>query len=160
MDNDPLEDIQDYLRISDTIATSGQPSEEQFKLIRNAGFEVVINLSPSAVANELEIVKENQMAYVQIPVKWQEPRQDQLVKFFNFLSVNGEFRIFVHCARNMRVSVFIYLYRILINHEPEDICREDMLKIWQPDEVWQSFIDQSLVDLKGKARIVQWPYEW
>lgn len=164
MNNDPLSVIQNYLRISDTITTAGQPIPPQFKLIREAGFEVVINLStstaPGALLNELDLVQENQMAYVYIPVAWQEPRQENLVKFFSFLSINQEFCIFCHCSNNMRVSVFVYLYRILMNHESEEECHKDLLKIWTPNKVWQSFIDRMLIELKGKVKIVQWPLEW
>lgn len=160
LETNPLNQIQNYLKISETISTSGQPLEPHFKEIGRAGFEVVINLAPSSIPNELELCRESGLAYVHIPVKWQEPRQDQLLKFFSFLSVNGEFRIFVHCTNNMRTSVFIYLYRILINHEIEGNCRADLLKIWNPDETWQGFIENSLKELKGKARIIQWPFEW
>ena len=44
--NASLDEIYNYLSIDNLFATSGQPSEEQFGLIRNAGYETVVNLAP------------------------------------------------------------------------------------------------------------------
>ena len=44
-----IEDIYNYRRISDRIATSGQPTEQQFGLIKQAGFTSVLNLAPNSV---------------------------------------------------------------------------------------------------------------
>ena len=40
-----LEDIFNYLQISDLIATSGQPTESQIAAIKEAGYQVLINLA-------------------------------------------------------------------------------------------------------------------
>ena len=37
--------IYNYVPINDHIASSGQPTREQFEFIKQAGFEVVINLA-------------------------------------------------------------------------------------------------------------------
>jgi hypothetical protein len=44
----------------------------------------------------------------------------------------------------MRVSAFIFLYRVIILKQSVEIARQDMLKIWQPDETWQKFINDNL----------------
>ena len=41
-----LKGIYNYLRISENLTTSGQPSENQFALIKDAGYNTVINLAP------------------------------------------------------------------------------------------------------------------
>ncbi|MCW3052791.1 MAG: putative phosphatase [Chthonomonadales bacterium] len=41
MSNQDLEAIPHFLRLSDRIGTAGQPSEDQFATIRQAGYEVV-----------------------------------------------------------------------------------------------------------------------
>ena len=45
MSHNCLENIYNYLKISDKIATAGQPSVEQFSYIKEAGYQVVINLA-------------------------------------------------------------------------------------------------------------------
>jgi len=44
--NQDLETIPHFLRLSDRVGTAGQPCEDQFAAIRQAGYEVVINLRP------------------------------------------------------------------------------------------------------------------
>ena len=67
-----IETIRDYYQISDFLATSGQPTAQQFLLIAQAGYHAVINLamssSTNALANEGVIVTDLGMVYVQIPV--------------------------------------------------------------------------------------------
>jgi len=53
-------------------------------------------------------------------------------------------KIWVHCARNMRVSVFIYLYRRLHLSEPEEVAVHPVKEVWVPNVTWQAFIEQAL----------------
>lgn len=50
--------------------------------------------------------------------------------------------IFVHCAANMRVSAFMYLYRRIHKGMSDDDARKDLEQIWLPNETWQKFIEQ------------------
>ncbi|WP_038296902.1 MULTISPECIES: phosphatase, partial [Nostocales] len=63
-----MEDIYNFLKISDTIATSRQPTYEQFSAIKKAGYEVIVNLalpeSPNALPDEKQIVESQGMQYV------------------------------------------------------------------------------------------------
>ncbi|MCG8485969.1 MAG: phosphatase, partial [Chromatiales bacterium] len=72
-----IENITNYIRISDRIASSGQPEEQQFKDIAQAGFQVVINLampnSDNAIPEEGYIVTARKMSYVHIPVPFDAP---------------------------------------------------------------------------------------
>ncbi|OGO36913.1 MAG: hypothetical protein A2W35_09915 [Chloroflexi bacterium RBG_16_57_11] len=43
--NPMLDDKYNYLKLSESIATSGQPSEAQFAEIAQAGYQLVINLA-------------------------------------------------------------------------------------------------------------------
>ena len=46
-----MNSIQDYYQISDLLATSGQPTAQQFLLIAQAGYHAVINLAMSSSTN-------------------------------------------------------------------------------------------------------------
>ncbi len=52
----PLTEIYNFRAISERIGTAGQPTESQFRVVREAGFDAVINLalptSDNALANE------------------------------------------------------------------------------------------------------------
>ena len=144
MSHNCLENIYNYLKISDKIATAGQPSVEQFSYIKQAGYQVVINLalkdSSNALANEKEIVESEEMQYVHIPVIWENPTEDKLQEFIRVMKTNVDKKIFVHCAANKRVSAFIYLYRRFQEGMDDEAAKKDLHKIWIPNETWQQFI--------------------
>lgn len=144
-----LSDIPDYYLIGEDIYTGGQPGAEQISLLAGEKFEIIINLSsahfPQAIPDEQNLVMTQGMAYVHIPVEWANPTSADLRKFFHFFSIYPNFKTFTHCARNMRVSSFVFLYRILAERSDPEACLQDLLTIWTPNETWQQFIDASLV---------------
>ena len=48
-----LEHIRNFLRIDDRLATSGMPQPEDFAALRQAGFDIVINLALPTSDNTL-----------------------------------------------------------------------------------------------------------
>jgi protein tyrosine phosphatase (PTP) superfamily phosphohydrolase (DUF442 family) len=139
-----LEEIYNFVQISETIATAGQPTAEQFAAIQAAGYETIVNLalptSTNAIANEQEIVEAQGMEYVHIPVSWEEPAVEDVDRFFSLLQQNANRKVFVHCAMNMRVSAFVYLYRTIQQQVSEETARSALQQIWTPNETWQAFI--------------------
>ncbi len=136
--------IYHFLRLSETIATAGQPTVEQFPAIQAAGYQVVINLalpeSVNAIPEEATIVPALGMAYIHIPVMWEQPTIENFHQFADQLQAHQGQQIFVHCAANMRVSAFMYLYRRRYEGLSEAAAREDLAKIWVPNETWQKFM--------------------
>ncbi len=124
------------------------PTKNQFACIAKNGFQVVINLalenSPGAILQEETIVRQLGMQYIHIPVQWNQPDRADLTQFFQAMVENQEKKIFVHCVMNMRVSVFVYLFRVLHFKEKADLGYADILKIWQPNVIWQNFIQSNL----------------
>lgn len=147
MSEDRLKNIYNFLQINNSLATSGQPTEKQFSEIKNAGYQIVINLalndSSNALPNEAEIIKNLGMEYIHIPVIWEEPTLKNWENFVEVMDNNPDKKIFVHCAANMRVSAFIYLYRRQKRVNKEE-AKQDLNKIWTPNEVWQNFIDRAI----------------
>ena len=43
-----LSDIFNFVQLDDRVATSGQPTEQQLGLIKEAGYTTIINLAPKA----------------------------------------------------------------------------------------------------------------
>ena len=150
-----VDELVNYYPISDTLATAGQPAAEQLAAIRAAGYKVVINLampdSTDALPNEGELVAAQGMEYVPIPVLWESPTAEDLERFFAVLDENRERKVFVHCALNMRVSCFVFLYRVLRLGMAAEKVWQDVLAIWEPNQVWQRFIDDTLRDEHMRA---------
>jgi protein tyrosine phosphatase (PTP) superfamily phosphohydrolase (DUF442 family) len=145
--NMALEEIRGFLLLEDGLGTSGMPRAEHFREMAKAGYRIVINLalptSDNALANEGELVTREGMSYVQIPVKFDAPKRDD---FEQFRSVMNAFErpVFVHCAANMRVSAFLFLYRLHENMATRSQAEADLRRIWEPDEVWRRFINENL----------------
>jgi uncharacterized protein (TIGR01244 family) len=147
-----LSAIYHFRSLDGRLGTSGQPTEAQFQTIRQAGFEVVINLalptSDNAIPNEGSIVTALGMSYVHIPVNFQQPSADDFEAFCQVMDAFEGRRVFVHCAANMRVSAFVYLYRVLRQAAEPARAEKDLYAIWQPDEVWDQFMQKELGRLK------------
>src|SRR5688572_16140357 len=143
-----LSQIYNFHAVGDKLGTAGQPTQEQLRLVREAGFEAVINLalptSDNALANEGSIVTELGMSYVHIPVKFDAPTSQDFRAFCRVMEAFDERPVFVHCAANMRVSAFVFLYRVLRQGVALPNAQRDLHSIWQPDEVWSRFIQQQL----------------
>jgi len=141
-----IETIRDYYQIDRNLATSGQPTASEFESIAQAQYRLIINLATSrstnAIANEGVIVTDLGMVYVQIPVLWDEPKLSDVETFFKIMqSFDGQ-QIWVHCAKNMRVSCFIYFWQKHILKLSESKASQPMQQIWQPTGVWQTLIDR------------------
>jgi protein tyrosine phosphatase (PTP) superfamily phosphohydrolase (DUF442 family) len=143
-----IEDIYNFLQLSDRMATAGQPTIEQYPAIANTGYQVVINLalkkSLNAIENEDAIATNLGLEYIHIPVLWETPTIEDFQAFVRVMDTNVERKILIHCAANMRVSAFVYLYRQIYLGVDEATARQDLVKIWTPNDVWQIYIDRIL----------------
>lgn len=141
-----IEDIFNYLPLSDTLATSGQPTELQLASIEKAGFRTVINLAPhgleNSLKNEAELITRLGMKYIHIPVDFKNPTDENFAAFCAVLKQVGNEKTFVHCAANMRVSAFMYRYRTQILKQDPSTAQTDLHKIWKPFEAWEDFIQK------------------
>ena len=143
-----LSEIRNFHAVGDRLGTAGQPSEEQFQAVRDAGFEAVINLalptSDHALANEGSVVTALGMTYVHIPVDFNSPTDQSFRAFCGMMDAFVNQRVFVHCAANKRVSAFVFLYRVLHQGVSRSEAERDLNALWQPDEVWSRFIENRL----------------
>ena len=140
-----MNNIKNYVRVSDDIATSGQPGRGDFHEIASAGYAAVVNLalgtSPDAIPDEGDAAAGEGMAYYHIPVVWTAPEMSDLDRFFSVMDSLRGGKVWVHCVLNMRASAFVYLYRLVNLGVPEDEARAPMDEVWEPDEIWQGFIE-------------------
>lgn len=145
--------ILNEVRIDDRLATSGQPRPAQFDAIAAEGFTTVINLalpdSDNAIEDEGSVVARAGMNYFNIPVVWETPQVEQFRTFAALMDGLQDQKVWVHCAMNMRVSCFMYLYHTGLKGMAETEARALMLRIWDPDRFpqWKQFI----MDVRGQA---------
>ena len=139
-------DAENTHQVFEWLWSSGQLSERDISSLPAYGIEVVINLalptSSNALPGEADLVTELGLAYVQIPVEWEDPKPEQFAQFVGVLDAFAGCKLWVHCAKNMRVSAFIYLYRKLVLGEGEEQASFPMREVWIPNDIWQAFIGQ------------------
>ncbi len=135
---------QNFIAISEQLATSGQPSPEQLQQLAVDGYRLVINLAPPDVYGSLPdegyIVSSNGISYVNIPVDWDIPRPEDFQLFSDILSGSDGRRTLVHCQTNKRASLFTFLYRVIHEGASQDEAIEAVHQVWLPDAHWQTFI--------------------
>ena len=140
-----LNGIYNFLMLSEDLATAGQPSEEELRMVAQSGFDVVINLGLSdaeyALADERGLVTSIGMEYEHIPVEWERPSVEALNTFYQTMQCWQDKKVFLHCAANKRVSVFVALYRINYLDWSEQQALQDIGQIWEPIPTWQEFFD-------------------
>ena len=144
-----LAEIHNYRPVDDNLPTSGQPTQAQLAEIANAGFDVVINLALHddprySLPDEAATVRALGLEYVHIPVQFGAPTRENLLAFFDAMDAHRGKKVWVHCAANIRVSAFLGLYRVLRQGWDDDRAFALMRGIWQPNEVWSSFIASAL----------------
>lgn len=141
-----IENIYNFLKLSDSVATAGQPTEAQFSVIKKSGYQLVVNLalpdSPNALPHEQAIVEDLGMQYVHIPVVLENPTLEDVARFFTVMEANADKPVFVHCTANKRVSAFMYLYRLIHERMSHEEATRDLHRLWIPNDTWQKLIQQ------------------
>ncbi|MEJ2453520.1 MAG: protein tyrosine phosphatase family protein [Candidatus Thiodiazotropha sp.] len=140
------EQIYNFKRLQDNLATAGQPDEAELHAIGAAGFDVVINLgladAPYALANEQSILESYGLRYEHLPISFETPEVDCFFAFRDLYRSLAERNCFIHCAANKRVSCFMALYRMVELGWSRADAEADLLEIWEPDPTWRAFMDQ------------------
>jgi uncharacterized protein (TIGR01244 family) len=144
-----------FLEINSRLATGGYPSREQLADIAQAGYRVVINLATSAsagwLADEGTMLEQLGVKYHHIPVDWQEPKREDFAAFCDLMAQHASQRVFVHCQANMRVSAFVFIYRVRQLGDDRTWAERDLLSIWTPNERWQAYIGGILAAPRDEA---------
>lgn len=137
-------DAENTHKVFEWLWSSGQLSARDIAALPGHGVKVVVNLalptSVNALPGEAELVTREGLDYVHIPVVWERPEPEQFERFVAVLAAYAGSTVWVHCARNMRVSAFLYLYRSLVRGEPDSEASFPMREVWVPDDTWRAFI--------------------
>ncbi len=144
----PIFDAVNRVDISPRLTTSGQPTEKALKDLGKHGYEAVIFLVPSGtlgnVENEAEILKQQGIEYVHIPIKFDEPTEAHYMAFAAAMSRLAKKKVLVHCEVNLRASSMTFLYRTITLKEDANVVYESVSRIWTPRYAWKPYIEKML----------------
>jgi protein tyrosine phosphatase (PTP) superfamily phosphohydrolase (DUF442 family) len=136
------------VEISPRLVTSGQPSAEALAGLKALAFEAVIYLAPptvsDAVRDEENIVTRQGLTFINIPIKFENPTEDDFEMFASVLAGLGTRKVLVHCQINLRASAMVFLYRVINLREDPRVAYEAVAGIWSPDRRWRRLIEDQL----------------
>ena len=144
--------IYNFHKISDALACAGQPTEAQLEQLAHEQYQMIRNLAPhkskSALPDEAASVKALDMDYCNIPVAFDNPQLTELTEFIELMKLHGSNKkTLVHCVANYRASAFTGLYLFATGKLDKAQMQLFVEDVWQPDEIWQQFIDEGLEGL-------------
>ena len=148
-----MEGVYNFIAVDDRVATAGQPTEAQFRALRDAGYEVVINLAPdgldTSLAGEDALLGSLGIDYRHLPIAWAAPGLDQLDAFITLMEAARGRATLVHCQANYRVTAFYGLYAQARLGWTEAQADALIDRIWSAnpgyrmDDTWKAFIAQA-----------------
>lgn len=105
------------MQITDGIAVAAQPSLEELKKLKGQGFRSVVNLRVENEDNDMispidegDIVREQELAYLHLPVSGSDIRSQQVDDFRQCLE-RLEGPVLVHCKGGKRAGAFAMIHK-------------------------------------------------
>ena len=104
-----LSQIKKFQFVHERLFTSGQPTADELKLIKEYGIGTVINLAESdaehALPHEDKVCLDIGLNYIQLPISLETPSSDQCLLFLDLLDHLLESQmVWVHCSNNNHAS--------------------------------------------------------
>ena len=150
-----LSQIKNFQFIHERLFSSGQPTAEELKQIKEYGIGTVINLAESdaehALPHEDKICLDVGLNYIQLPISWETPSSDQCLLLLDLVNHLLESQmVWVHCSNNNHVSSLMYLYRQYFMDVDIAIAQDFLHDIWKPNETWTGLIHAVSLQLQGR----------
>jgi protein tyrosine phosphatase (PTP) superfamily phosphohydrolase (DUF442 family) len=141
-------DAPNVVEVSPRLVTSGQPTTAALAGLKALGFGAVVYLAPpnveDAVHDEQLIVTRQGLAFVNIPIRFDDPTEADFETFAAILAALAPRKVLVHCQVNMRASSLVFLYRAVKLKEDPRAAYEAVSRIWTPNPAWRRLIEAQL----------------
>lgn len=136
------------VQITPLLFTSGQPTAQALAGLGAQGFEAVVYLAPptvdDAVKDEAFIVARQGLVFVNVPMQWDHPTEQDFKVFSAALVGLANRKVLVHCQVNMRGSSMVFLHRAITQHVDPAQAYEAVAKVWSPRGTWKAYISSML----------------
>ncbi|HEY7786612.1 MAG TPA: protein tyrosine phosphatase family protein [Pyrinomonadaceae bacterium] len=124
--------IRNFLRVNEDFCTGAQPRTDQLEKLKADGVKAIINLrvpTEHRAAEEEAKAKELGLRYINIPVKFGEPKEEQVTEFLKATDDPNNRPAFIHCAAAVRVGAFWMIRRVLRDGWSIEKAEEEARKI-------------------------------
>jgi uncharacterized protein (TIGR01244 family) len=138
-------DLFNHVQVNARLSTSGAITAPAVAQMAQEGYAGLINLLPddnkSALEKESELAAAQGLVYHHIPVDFSAPTTADYHAFERALrSFGEEQKVYVHCAANMRASVFVAIYGTRCMDWSTERARSHIAEVWEPNPVWLAFL--------------------
>jgi len=123
-----LPPIRKFLQVTPDFCTGAQPRIEHFAELRSKGVKTVLNLrqpSEHRAEEEQAAVEQAGMKYINIPVVYASPTDEQADAFLKITDDPANRPMFVHCTAAIRVGAFWLIRRVLRDGMTWDAALEE-----------------------------------
>jgi peptide-methionine (S)-S-oxide reductase len=108
--------IRNFFKINQDYCTGGQPRLEHLEKLKAEGVKAIINLRPTGehrAAEEEAKAKELGLRYINIPVVYADPKDEQADEFLKVMDDPANRPAFIHCAAGIRAGAFWLIRRVV-----------------------------------------------
>jgi protein tyrosine phosphatase (PTP) superfamily phosphohydrolase (DUF442 family) len=137
-------DAPNIVPITDRLTTAGQPTAASLAALKDEGYGAVIYLAPptvpDAVKDEPKLVQDQGIAFVNIPIQFDNPTPADFDAFAAALASTSGRKVLVHCQVNLRASSMVFLHRVIVGKEPAEKAYDSVKRVWVPNRVWKAYI--------------------
>src|SRR4051812_5296234 len=96
--------------------------------------------SPGALPDEAGLAARAGLRYLHLPIDFEAPELEQAARLFEELQRAANEPVFVHCAKNLRVSALLSAYRMVLGGVPSREARADLHALWEPNHTWRRYV--------------------
>jgi len=131
-DQKGLPPIYNFMRESDQFCTGGQPRLEHLAMLKEQGVKTILNLRTPAehrAAEEEAKAKELGLKYINIPVVYRDPKEEQVTEFLKVLDDPANRPVFIHCTAAIRVGAFWMIRRVLRDGWTVEAAEQEAKKV-------------------------------
>jgi len=137
-----IEEIDAYYRVSEEVATGGQPTGPQIEELGRAGFRTILSLrDPSehdAVAEAEEAAKAG-LRFLSVPIARPVPSEAAVEEFLKVTDDAGICPVFIHCGSGNRVGALWMIRRVLRDGWDMEAAEREADRIGLSSEALRTF---------------------
>ena len=139
---DTLANLTNLQRNNAYLLSSGLPSAQQLKALKEEGVTHVVDLIPGNRVDKILATAQLNLEYFNVPVDWEAPTLANFLNYAAFMKrVDAtDEKVLTHCKLNWRGASFTYLYRVAVLGESEEKAKQDLMVIWHPNPTWHAFM--------------------
>jgi protein tyrosine phosphatase (PTP) superfamily phosphohydrolase (DUF442 family) len=124
--------IRNFLKVNQDFCTGAQPRLEHLEKLKADGVKTIINLrlpTEHRAAEEEETAKKLGLRYINIPVVYGDPKEEQATEFLKITDDKENRPAFIHCTAAIRVGAFWMIRRVLRDGLTIESAEEEAKKV-------------------------------